>query len=422
MTELPKGWTSTTLGAVGNYWNGRAFKKSEWRPPGEGRQIIRIQDLTGSHQKPNYFDGDADERNVARKGDVLVSWAATLGVFEWPGPEAVINQHIFKLESFINQRFHRYLIESVLHDLRRRSHGTGMVHVTRSVFDETPVHLPPLAEQERIVAVIEEQFSRLDQAELLLRSGRRRFNPLTSSIIDAATTGFPTKPLGELIREPLRNGHSAKRSSTGSIPVFTLTAVTARDFSEHNTKLTDADAERVEDLWVEPGDIFVERSNTPELVGTAALYTGRAKMAIFPDLLIRIRVGPELLPEYAELGLRSTRLRRYFQRTAKGIAGSMPKIDQGALLAAELPLPPVADQARLLEEAGRQLSIVESMTTVVDHALIRSGNLRRSILERAFSGDLAPQDPGDEPASQLLADTRADRDAGSPTPRRRKRA
>jgi type I restriction enzyme S subunit len=110
MTELPKGWTSTTLGAVGNYWNGRAFKKSEWRPPGEGRQIIRIQDLTGSHQKPNYFDGDVDERNVARKGDVLISWAATLGVFEWPGPEAVINQHIFKLESFINQRFHRYLL------------------------------------------------------------------------------------------------------------------------------------------------------------------------------------------------------------------------------------------------------------------------------------------------------------------------
>jgi hypothetical protein len=97
MNELPQGWAETTLGAIGDYWNGRGFKKSEWRPAGQGRQIIRIQDLTGSHQDPNYFDGTADERNIARKGDILVSWAATLGIFEWPGPEAVINQHIFRV-------------------------------------------------------------------------------------------------------------------------------------------------------------------------------------------------------------------------------------------------------------------------------------------------------------------------------------
>lgn len=217
MTEVPAGWEATTIGALGRYWNGRAFKKSEWQPAGRGRQIVRIQDLTGSSHKPNYFDGEADHQHVARRGDVLVSWAATLGVFEWPGPEVVINQHIFKVESFIDRRFHRYLIESILSDLRRRSHGTGMVHVTRKVFDDTPVAVPPTAEQARIVAAIEEQFSRLDAAKRCLRSARQRLHNLRPRVIDAATSGYPTNPLGKLIREPLRNGHSAKRSAVGNI-------------------------------------------------------------------------------------------------------------------------------------------------------------------------------------------------------------
>lgn len=403
MIELPKGWVETTLGTLGHYWNGRAFKKSEWRPEGHGRQIIRIQDLTGSHQAPNYFDGVADHRNVVCAGDILVSWAATLGVFEWRGPEAVVNQHIFKVESLIDRRFHRHLLESVLADLRHRSHGSGMVHVTRNVFDETRVLLPPLAEQERIAEAIEEQFSRLDEGERLLRSVRRRLDPLTTAFIDAATADYPRKPLGELIREPLRNGHSAKRSIIGSVPVFTLTAVTMNDFSERNTKLTGADPRRVADLWAEPGDIFVERSNTPDLVGTAALYRGPAGRAIFPDLMIRVRVGSALIPEYAELGLRSPQMRRYFQRAAKGIASSMPKIDQGSILAAEMPIPPIADQVRLVQEVGRQLSISEATTTTVDKAIMRSQQLRRSIFERAFSGQLVPQEPSDEPASALLA-------------------
>lgn len=403
MSELPPGWAPATLGVIGHYWNGRALKKSEWRPAGQGRPIIRIQDLTGSSDKPNYFDGEADDRHVARPGDVLVSWAATLGVYEWSGREAVINQHIFKVESSIDRRFHRYLIEHVLDDLRRQAHGTGMVHVTRKVFDETPIWLPPTREQERIVAAIEEQFSRLDAAEAALRSAAQRLLPLPSLLIDHALSGWPIKRLGELIREPLRNGHSAKRAAGGDIPVFTLTAVTARDFSERNMKRTAADARRVEELWVEPGDIFIERSNTPELVGTAALYTGPARVAIFPDLLIRVRVGSSILPRFAELALRSTRLRRYFQQRAKGIAGSMPKIDQATILEAEVPVPPVDVQERLVADVDRDLTLTEELSVARKRALARSEHLRRAILDRAFSGRLVPQDPEDEPASELLA-------------------
>ena len=136
-TDQPPGWTRTTLGEIGRYHNGRAFKSTDW---GEvGQPIIRIQNLTGSGSKYNHFRGQVDPRHVVNHGDLLVSWAATLGVFVWRGPEAILNQHIFKVESHISPRFHRRLLESVVTDLYRQAHGSGMVHITKKKFEQTPV-------------------------------------------------------------------------------------------------------------------------------------------------------------------------------------------------------------------------------------------------------------------------------------------
>lgn len=121
MSELPQGWRETNLGSLGKYHNGRGFKKSEWRD--QGRPIIRIQNLTGSSDSFNYYQGDADERHVARQGDLLMSWAATLGAYIWTGPESVVNQHIFKVESNIDRKFHKYLLDFKLEELRRQAHA-----------------------------------------------------------------------------------------------------------------------------------------------------------------------------------------------------------------------------------------------------------------------------------------------------------
>src|SRR5689334_18744687 len=92
---VPEGWKRTTIGELGRYLNGRGFKTSEWART--GRPIIRIQDLTGSNKNPNYFNGAIEDRYIVEPGDLLVSWSATLGAYIWDGPEAVLNQHIFKV-------------------------------------------------------------------------------------------------------------------------------------------------------------------------------------------------------------------------------------------------------------------------------------------------------------------------------------
>jgi type I restriction enzyme S subunit len=226
----------------------------------------------------------------------------------------------------------------------------------------------------------------------------------------ALPMGWSWARLADLLSEPLRNGHSAKASGTGEgIRTLTLSAVTNRDFSVKNTKLTVADPARVANLWLEPGDILIERSNTPQLVGTAALYPGERAFAIFPDLLIRARIAEPLLASYVEIVLRSDRSRQFFRQRAQGIAGSMPKIDQSTVLNLPVPLPPLPEQYRIVAEVERRLSIVAEIETVVANSLIRAARLRQSILRQAFAGQLVPQDPTDEPASVLLERIRLER-------------
>jgi len=189
---LPAGWSLTSLGEIGDYLNGRAFSKSEWSDV--GRPIIRIQDLTGTGSFPNYYSGeDLEERYKVRTGDLLVSWSATLGAFVWNGPEGWLNQHIFKVVSFVYTRFHYYLIRNILNELHRQTHGSGMVHITKGKFEAMSVALPPLPEQHRIAAAIDEQFSRLEAGVSALERVRANLKRYRTAVLKAAVEGRLTK-------------------------------------------------------------------------------------------------------------------------------------------------------------------------------------------------------------------------------------
>jgi type I restriction enzyme S subunit len=172
-----------------------------------------------------------------------------------------------------------------------------------------------------------------------------------------------------------------------------------------------ADRYRVTDLWLEPGDILIERSNTPQLVGTARLYRGPKNFAIFPDLLIRARLSSLVLPLFVELALQTTTSRSYLTRSARGIAGSMPKINQTTIERLPVPLPPAAEQERIVSEVERRLSAVDETEATIATGLRRAERLRQATLKRAFEGKLVPQDSNDEPASVLLERIREEREA-----------
>jgi type I restriction enzyme S subunit len=91
-----------------------------------------------------------------QEGDILVSWSATLDVFIWDGPEAVLNQHIFKVNvsDNINPHFFYYLLSDSIDLLQMRVQGSTMRHITKSTFENTQVPLPPKSEQSRIAEIL----------------------------------------------------------------------------------------------------------------------------------------------------------------------------------------------------------------------------------------------------------------------------
>lgn len=202
--------------------------------------------------------------------------------------------------------------------------------------------------------------------------------------------GWADCKLEELLSEPLRNGKSAREHPRGRVRVLTLTAVTQGSFSEENTKLVDLEPSSVEDLYLRNGDILIERSNTPELVGTARTYEGRPHWAIFPDLIIRARLHAEVMPRFVEYALAREDTRAYFRRSAQGMAGSMPKISQETILATRVPLPPREEQRRLVAALDESLTRIRRGEAELRLTRTKLATYRAAVLRAACEGRLVP--------------------------------
>ena len=160
--NIPQGWAISTVGEVANYMNGRAFKPTEWEL--EGLPIIRIQNLNDCKASYNYTTVTYEDKYLIKDGDLLFAWAASLGTYIWNGSNAWLNQHIFKVEpkEYMDKSFLYYSFVYLISEFYRQSHGSGMVHITKGKFENTPILIPPLTEQKRIVTALEEIINLID--------------------------------------------------------------------------------------------------------------------------------------------------------------------------------------------------------------------------------------------------------------------
>ena len=146
----------TRLGEVATYLNGFAFKPDDWSE--EGLPIIRIQDLTGNSYQMNRYAGDYNPKYEVNRGDVLISWSASLGVYVWQGEKALLNQHIFKVvfdKCEVDRSFYVHQVAAILEKAANQAHGATMKHLTKPVFDALPFYLPDLPTQQRIADTLD---------------------------------------------------------------------------------------------------------------------------------------------------------------------------------------------------------------------------------------------------------------------------
>lgn len=184
--EIPESWAWTKVGNVTILYNGRAFKPSDWTE--DGLPIVRIQNLNDENAPFNRYNGVFDEEYHLYGEELLFAWSGTpgtsFGAHIWRRQEAVLNQHIFRIEfpeKYINKKYFAYALNFQVLNLIRLAHGSaGLQHVTKGNFQNTLIPLPPLEEQKRIVAKIEELMPFVEQ----YAKASTRLNTLNASFPD----------------------------------------------------------------------------------------------------------------------------------------------------------------------------------------------------------------------------------------------
>ncbi|MBE2293573.1 MAG: DUF559 domain-containing protein, partial [Phycisphaerales bacterium] len=193
--QLPNGWSWVSINETGEYINGFAFKPSHRELT--GLPIVRIQNLTDETKPLNTTTLDVHLDYKIDNGDMLVSWSATLDVFMWRRGPALVNQHIFKVipqERVILKDLLFYWLKRAIQELQETEHlhGSTMMHINRGPFIAHLVPLPPLAEQTRIVAKLEELLSDLDAGVAELKAAQKKLTQYRQSLLKAAVEGALT--------------------------------------------------------------------------------------------------------------------------------------------------------------------------------------------------------------------------------------
>jgi len=209
-------------------------------------------------------------------------------------------------------------------------------------------------------------------------------------------------------------GTSVKCSyEADGLPVLRIPNIIAGEIDltdiKYATRFLPIDAESA----LAKGDVLMCRTNgSVSLVGkTAVVNTELETHHSFASYLLRFRLTEaEVMPKWFHIHVTSQMGRAFIEQHAASSAGQN-NVSLSLIHTMPLPLPPLAEQYRIVAEVERRLSVIQQAEGTVEANITRAERLRQSILKRAFSGKLVPQDPNDEPASLLLERIRAERAA-----------
>ncbi|MGO1618108.1 MAG: restriction endonuclease subunit S [Oceanisphaera sp.] len=213
------------------------------------------------------------------------------------------------------------------------------------------------------------------------------------------------------ICELIRNGISAKPIGDSGTKIFRISAVRAMDFNLQDIRFINNQDGKYDSYFLEKGDLVFTRYNgTRDYVGVCAEYKGDGTH-LYPDKLIQTRVVIESIkPSYLEKAINCGASRGFIEERIRTTAGQSG-VSGGDIKAMPVPICSLEEQKIIEVHLAAQLSYIVNMEAEIAQGIIRSETLRQSILKKAFSGQLVPQDPNDEPASELLARIQAEKAA-----------
>lgn len=412
-------WPEIPLDAVAEIQGG--IQKQPKRAPRDNAfPFLRVANVTASGlalddvHEVELFDGELDRFRL-RRGDLLVvegnGSASQIGrAAVWDGSikDAVHQNHLIRVRPApdLDERYLGLLWNSptIRDELSRVASSTSGLH-TLSVtkLKRIMLPLPPLAEQHRIVDLLEDHLSCLDAAGAYLDASRRRLDAMERAALASSRDG-ELFPLAEVTA--IQGGIQKQQKRTpkdNAFPFLRVANVTARglDLAEvHKIELFDRELDR---LRLKAGDLLVVEGNgSASQIGRAAIWDGSIEDCVHQNHLIRVRPLDVLLPEYLEAVWNSPQNRAKLTHVASSSSG-LHTLSVSKLKQLSIPVPSIDRQHELVAAVSEVRGARRRLSGAIATAAARKRAMQRSLLAAAFSGRLTGAASESPPAREMIS-------------------
>lgn len=372
------------LGDVATFINGYPFKPSDWGE--KGIPIIRIQNLNNDKAAYNYYKGAIDSRYFVNYGDVLISWSGTLGVYEWDKKtSALLNQHIFKVifdKIAIDKSYFKYSVSSRINEMKGKVHGITMQHITKGEFDKTSIPIPPIPEQEHIVAeldllqgIIDKQKTQLKEYDTLAQS---IFYDMFGSI-DENDKKYDIKELEDvfsLITDGTHQTPEYIKDSQKGVKFLSAKDVVSGKINWSRIKYIPQELhkELYRRLAPQKGDILLCKNGT---TGVCALVETEDVFDIYVSLAL-LRTEKEYNKHYLVFAINNPSTKRQFDDSLKGVG--VQNLHLREIKKAKIIIPPLS----LQQQFAAKIEAIEKHKTAINKSLEETQKLFDFTMDKYF--------------------------------------
>lgn len=392
---IGEGWRRVRLGDVAEVINGCAFSSKCFNARGVGLPLVRIRDV-GSSGISTWYEGPYDQKYLVQTGDILVGMDGDFRVARWHGPAALLNQRVCWIRllrhDLMNEAFMLYALPGYLDAIHQHTSSVTVKHLSSNTVLDIPLPLPPIAEQRRIVEVIEEQFSCLDAAESSLKRAAKQLQTLRERafVFAANLNGVSYSPLGDIASIVGGVTKDAKRETDPrliELPYLRVANVQRGFLDLTEVTTIRVDPAKADKLRLLPGDILFNEGGDRDKLGRGWIWEGQIADCIHQNHVFRARLDINLHePKFISLYGNSVG-REWFERMGRQTT-NLASLNLTTLKSFPIPRIPIDVQRLIVTETERQMSVYDRAATEIESALERSQRLRRAVLEAAFSGRL----------------------------------
>ena len=391
-------------------------------------RFLRIVDFTKGDEPARFIDNPG-ERYYLKNDEIAMVRYGTVG-FVCSGKEGVIANNLFKItpQEYLNSSFLRVFLNSQLFKSKLESKGATMQALSFGLINPIQIPLPPLSEQHRIVAKIEELFSELDKGVETLKTAKQQLKVYRQAVLKYAFEGKLTNP--DVKEGELPEGWSMKTieevaqtigglafkssdfSTSGKYQVIRMGNVRQGviRYSESPVFLDKIEDKQLEKGLLRLNDVIITQTGTRGKRDYGFTSLIKSENLLLNQRIAAIRCKSLLMPKYLLYYTWTDTFKNQFFANETGNVGQ-GNVGIKGITQSLVPYPIFSEQERIVQEIESRLSVCDKIEESIEQGLQQAEVIRQSILKKAFKGKLVPQDPNDEPASVLLERIKAERAA-----------